>query len=225
MPVFDLVDVELVGRGVALLDDAQHPPRRWRRDDPPVAGRVVEHAREQRRRVAVGDVRRRPARRASRPRSSGVSPGSTTTSTSSSRSSPGERGHADRGGVAGAALVGLLDEARRWPTPGPAPGPSWSPARRRGRRRRPCAPASQPSQGVDDVHHHRPAADQVQRLRPVRPHPRALAGGQHDRGNTHRILISRTFADLSSGVNELWLWLRGEDSNPYTRHQKPLSYH
>ena len=22
-----------------------------------------------------------------------------------------------------------------------------------------------------------------------------------------------------------WKWFRGEDSNPYTRHQKPLSYH
>ena len=38
-------------------------------------------------------------------------------------------------------------------------------------------------------------------------------------------LIGYSFPELSSCVNELWLWLRGEDSNPYTRHQKPLSYH
>ena len=36
-------------------------------------------------------------------------------------------------------------------------------------------------EGVDDVHHHRPTADQVQRLRAGGPHSRALAGGQHDR--------------------------------------------
>ena len=39
---------------------------------------------------------------------------------------------------------------------------------------------------------------------------------------------ARTMADTPMGVfyrTVSRMWFRGEDSNPYTRHQKPLSYH
>ena len=172
------LDVELVGRRVALLDDAHHPPVAGA-DDPPVAGRVVEHAREQRRRVAVGDVGRhelverlgREQRRVARHDDDDRIVVVVVTA---------ERRHADRRGVAGAALLGLLGEGDVGP-------------RRRGlldvlgdllgavaddddRARR-----VQPLQGVDDVQHHRPAADAVQRLRSLRPHARPGACRQQDR--------------------------------------------
>ena len=76
----DLVDRPLVGRRVALLDDA-HDLAVAAGDDAAVAGRVVDDARQQRRRAAVGDVggdelverlrqQQRACRRARRRRSS-----------------------------------------------------------------------------------------------------------------------------------------------------------
>jgi hypothetical protein len=37
-------------------------------------------------------------------------------------------------------------------------------------------------QGVEDVQHHGPPAEQVEGLGPRGPHARSLAGGQHDGG-------------------------------------------
>ena len=131
----------------------------------------------------------RRARRASRGSSSGVSPGTTTTVESSSRSSPGN------------AVM---------PIAAASPVPRWCgcstnttfahggcevlhllgdllgavPDDERG------AGRLQPLEGGDHVHHHRPAAHHVQRLRPRRTHPGALAGGEDDRGDRHESLTS-----------------------------------
>ena len=58
-------------------------------------------------------------------------------------------------------------------------------------------------------------------------HPRALAGGEDDRGNSHDVYVLSHVPHLGGPVAGLGgaVELRGEDSNPYTRHQKPLSCH
>ena len=100
-----------------------------------------------------------------------------------------------RGGVAGAALLGLLDEHDVGPRRGQLldllGDLLGAVADDDGR-----ALGSQPLEGVDDVQHHRPAADQVQRLGPRRPHPRALAGGEDDR----RDASSPCYAVMRRGI-------------------------
>ena len=191
------VAAEAVDAGVDLVDGAAR--RRWRRaarrcartvavaaaHDPAVAGRVGHRAAS--RTWPRCRWRRAASTSASRVsgRSSGVSPGSTTTVDVVVEVVVGQRGQADDHGVAGAALDVLLDEGDV-AEPGPAPGRlAWSPARRRGRRPRRCARRRSSASGVEHVQHHRPTADQVQRLGPVGAHPGALAGGEDDGRDGH----------------------------------------
>ena len=103
-----LLDAQLVAAGIALLDDPQHAAV-GRLDHPAVAGRVVHHTGQQRRRAAVGDVRGdellhrlglqqwRVAREDHHGRLV-------------VEIVAGEHRHAAGGGIAGATLRGLLDE-------------------------------------------------------------------------------------------------------------------
>ena len=115
-------------------------------------------------------------------RSSGVSPGRTSTSWSSASgpSSSGRPVRPDADGVAGAPLHVLLDEVEvqvgllglqlLGDPLGAVAHHDHDPVDRA------------VGQRVEDVAQHRPAAQQVQRLGPRRPHPGALAGGEHDGG-------------------------------------------
>ena len=164
----DLGDGPLVGRCVALLDDAQDLAVATG-DDPAVAGRVLDDARQQRRRAAVGDVGGDQLVERLRQQQGRVT-GDDDDRRVVVEVVAGERRHADGRGVARAALGGLLDEH------------DVRPGRREvldllgdllgamtddeGRARR-----LQPFEGGDDVHHHGPAAHHVQRLGPGRAHP------------------------------------------------------
>ena len=117
------VTSQLVGRGVALLDDAQHPAV-GRLDHPAVAGRVVHHARQQRRRAAVGDVGGDELVERLGLQQRGVA-GEDDDGRVVVEVVAGERRHAMGGGVAGAALRRLLDEHDVGPRRGERPGPSW----------------------------------------------------------------------------------------------------
>ena len=107
-----------------------------------------------------------------------------------------DRRHPARCGVTGAALFDLLDERDVRPRRG-----ELGDLRRDllgvvadddcGRRR------AQPLQGLDDVEDHRPAADHVQRLRAVRAHPRALAGGEHDGRHSSQQQVYRVARSMS----------------------------
>ena len=107
-PHVRLLDVELVGAGVALFDDAEHAPIAGAHDAA-VAGRVVEHAREQRRRVGVGDVGRHQLVERLGGQQRGVA-GHDDHDRVVVVVVTAERRHADRRGVAGAELLDLLGE-------------------------------------------------------------------------------------------------------------------
>ena len=96
-----------------------------------------------------------------------------------------ERGHTDRGGVAGAVLLGLLDECDVRPV-----GRLLADAAADD-----VAAVADDDDGaggvqllerLDHVQHHGSAADAVQRFGPVGPHARAGTGGEDDRGDGHR---------------------------------------
>ena len=175
----DLVDVEFVGRGVAVFDD----PLRLAvvlADDAAVAGRVVDDAREQRGRVAVGDVGLDEVGERLGPQQRRVAGEDDDGRVVVVVVVAGERGHPDRRGVAGAVLLDLLDEGDVRPRRrellhllGHLLGAVADDER--------GAIGPQQFERVDDVQHHRPAADQVEWLGAVGPHARALAGGEHDR--------------------------------------------
>ena len=124
----DLVDGQLLERGVALLDDAQHTVGvglAGAADDAAVAGGVVDHRREQRGGVAVGDVRGDEVVDGLRPQQRGVA-GEDDARWSRRRGR--RRGTPSRPTmrrVAGAALHVLLDEGDVGPVAAPAPAPSW----------------------------------------------------------------------------------------------------
>ena len=177
----DLVDLELLGGGVALLDDADAPVRpcrgrpartRWGRPSGPSAAVAAASGRP---------VVRRPARPTVSARSSGASPSSTITSASSS-SSPGGR-------------PGRPARRRRCRA-----GPAARRTRSRGRRPPPrdllgdpvalvadddhgALSVSTSLSDVEHVHEHRPTAEPVERLGPLGSHATALAGREdHDGG-------------------------------------------
>ena len=184
-------------------------------DDAAVAGRVVDDAREQRRRVAVGDVRldefverlgsqqRRVAGEHDDDRVVVVVVVA------------GERGHPDRRGVAGAVLLDLLDEG------------DVGPGRRQlldllGHLLGAVADDDDRALGVAASSRAWMTCSTIARPQircsgfgRVGSHPRAFTGGEDDRGNT---------ATLSRRESPCHSWLRGEESNPCSRHQKPLSY-
>ena len=94
----------------------------------------------------------------------------------------GEGGQADDDGVAGATLDRLLDEqdvegvgALVLHLLGDALGAVAG--------HHDGAHDLQVGEGLEDVHDHRPPAQQVQRLGALGPHPRAFAGGEHDGGD------------------------------------------
>ena len=176
----DLGHLELVGRGVALLDDAAHPTVLVAHH-PAVARGVVEHGRQHRARRARGPVlvdqradggrpqQRRVARQHEHVDAvvvivvvEGVAEG----------------GEGDRHGVAGAALDRLLDELQRQVAGrvgellgdpvGPVADDHDGPVDR------------EVAEAVEDVEHHGLAAQDVQRLGAGRAHAGALAGGEHD---------------------------------------------
>ncbi len=178
----DLVQLELLGAGVALLDDA-HGATVGTADDTAVARGVVHHRRQHRRGVGVGDVggdqlvERLGAQQRGVAGQHDDGRGVVEVVTRDGR-------HADGSRVTGAALGHLLDEREV--------GPRGRQLRHlghhlvgavadheRGRLR------VQLAERVDDVQHHRPAADHVQRLGPIGPHARALAGGEDDGGDGH----------------------------------------
>ena len=64
-------------------------------------------------------------------------------------------------------------------------------------------------QRVDDVQHHRPAAQRVQHLRRARAHPRALPGGEDDGGE--RSVLAHADSLLARAPSRGWLG--GEGSN------------
>ena len=66
---------------------------------------------------------------------------------------------------------------------------------------------------VDDVQHHRPAAQLVQHLRRPRPHPRALAGGEHDCGERSVLAHDFSIGSAHGLVHLRGRWLGGEGSN------------
>ncbi len=224
MPVFTSSTATLVGGCVALLDDAHARGRRL----PSTAPARRARSRSGRRMRADSTVAASPlatragrrARRASRPQQRRVA-GQHDDGGGVVEVVVGERRQPDDHGVAGAAL-GRCSTKVTLAEPAPAPAPSWSPARRRGRPRRPCARRRGRPAAWMHVHHHRPAADQVQRLGPVGAHPRALAGGQDDRRDRHaRVSIAAGRVDgRSPAPGEQ---LGGEGSNPYSRNQNPLS--
>ena len=179
----DLVHVEFLGRRVAVLDDPLGLAVVLA-DDAAVAGGIVDDAREEGRRIAVGHMgldevgqrlgsqQRRVAGQDDDDRLVIVVVVA------------GEGGHPDRGGLARAVLFDLLDEGDVGP-------------RRRelldllghllgtvthdeGRLFGPQA-----FEGVDHVEDHRPSADQVQRLGPGRPHARSLTSRKDDCRNCH----------------------------------------
>ena len=97
----------------------------------------------------------------------------------------GEGGHPDGRRVAGAVLLDLFDEGDVRPRRcelldllGHLLGTVADDERR--------AIGLEQLERVDDVQHHRPAADEVEGLGAIGPHPRPFAGGEHDRGNAHR---------------------------------------
>jgi hypothetical protein len=224
-----LVDVELVGRGVALLDDADHSLVGGA-DDPAVAGGVVQHAGEQGAGVAVRHVRGdqlverlgsqqgRVAREHDHRRVILVVVAS-------------ERRHADPRRVARAVLLDLLGERHVRPGGGRllnALGDLLGAVTHDDD----GALGLEPLERVDHVEHHRPATDPVEWLRALGPHARADAGSEDDGGHSHALVLPhRSPCDVCSGRSAADLRrrarrrFRGEDSNPYTRHQKPLSYH
>ena len=73
-------------------------------------------------------------------------------------------------------------------------------------------------QRVDDVQHHRAPAQRVQHLRRAGAHARALAGGEHDGGEGSVLAHARAIGSRPrSLVSDSWLarsrWLGGEGSN------------
>ena len=164
-----------------MLDDARDPVV-LAAHDPAVAGGVVEHGGEDRAGGAAGAVAgdegarswsaaAAACRRGGRGRRRLVVVAVVV----------GEGGEGDRDGVAGAPLDVLLDELERevggacsdsFLVTRSAPWPTTTTARSSG----------EPAEAVEDVEHHRPAAQQVQRLRAGRAHAGALAGGEDDGG-------------------------------------------
>ena len=164
------------------------------RIDAAVAGRVVEHAGEQRRRVAVGDVRGDQLVERLGPQQRRVA-GQHDDDRIVVVVVTGERAHPDRGGVAGAALLGLLDEGDVGPgrrqSPGTflvtcsAPWPTTTTVR---------AGCSCSSAWMTCTTIGRPQM-RCSGLGRLGPHARALAGGEDDRGDCHADLfpeLSRT---------------------------------
>ena len=129
-------------------------------------------------------------------RSSGVSPGQHEDGRVVVEVVAGEGRQPDGGGVAGAALRRLLDERDVGPRRrllldllGHPFGAVADDDRR--------ALRAHQLEGVDHVQDHRPAADHVQRLGPGGAHPRALAGGQHDRDSHWRSPATQAVAGRS----------------------------
>ena len=165
-----------------MLDDARRLPVGLA-DDTAVAGRVVHDAGEQRCRVAALDVGLDEL-------AQGV--GAQQRRVAGEHHDGGlvvvvvaaEGGHADRGGIAGAVLLVLFDECDVRPRGGHlldllgdllgAVADDHGGAVR-----------SEEFQRVDDVEHHRPAADHVQRLGSSGAHAGALARCEDDGGNAH----------------------------------------
>ena len=230
MPGVDLVDLELVGRGVGLLDDAGDPVVVADPDDAAVAGGVVDAGGEDRAGGAgvavlghegghgLGAQQRRVAREHEHVAVVLVVV------------VVGEAGEPDRDGVAGALLAVLLDEleAQAGAVLGELLGdPLGAVADHHdgplelGRR-----------QGVEHVEHHRPAAQQVQRLGSGGPHPGPLAGGEHHGGQApvgHRAPVyprerrgrtaRRTSARIGAGAFAL---LGGRARTSNSRLQRPV---
>ncbi len=177
----DLADVELVGRRVALFDDSQHPPV-GRPDDAAVAGRVVHHAGEQRRRVPVGDVRgdQLVERLGTQQRRVAGQHDDDRVVVVVAR----QGAHADRGRIAGTTLFGLLDEhdvrPRRRQLEHLLGDELGAVADDHGGARR-----MELLERVDDVDDHRSATDPVQWFGPAGTHARSFAGGEDDRGDCH----------------------------------------
>ena len=135
-------------------------------------------------------------------RSSGVSPGMTSTSASASSSSSGPKAvratptaspvprctdcSTNSSGTSGAASRSfLVTRSAPWPTTTTA--------------RRDLALVER----VEDVEHHGPAAQQVERLGPGGPHAGALAGGEHDGGEGprgHGPFLVRSGTPFGGGV-------------------------
>ena len=169
--------------GVAVLDDALGLAVVLA-DDPAVAGRVVDDARQQRRRVAVGDVRLDEFGERLGPQQRGVAGEHDDDRVVVVVVVAGEGGHPDRRGVTGAVLFDLFDEGDVGP----------------GRRElldllrhllgamaddegRPLG--SEELESVDDVEHHRPPADQVEGLRAGGSHARSFTCCKDDRRYCH----------------------------------------
>ena len=96
-----------------------------------------------------------------------------------------EGGHSDRGGVAGAVLLDLLDEGDVRPV-GSLLADSLADLVTAVSHDHDGAARMQLLERVDHVQHHRAAADPVERLGALGPHAGTGTGGEHDRRNGHR---------------------------------------
>ena len=142
-------------------------------------------------------------------RSSGVSPGSTSTSPSSSDRSSGKAVRPTRDGVAGAPLHALLDEVEQQvgrlvlellgDPLGAVAHDDHDPA------------TAQLGERVEDVEQHRPAAQQVERLGPGGAHAGALAGGEDTTADRGRAVMRPVLSATALG---------GEGSNLHSQFQR-----
>ena len=185
------------GRGIALFDHLQNSAvavLRGGPQHPPVAGRVVEHRGDRRRRVAAAEVggdELLEGLGAQQRRIAGEHDDGRVVVEVVAR----DGRHPDHRRVTRAALHRLLDEG------------DVRPARRlllhllghplgTVADHHDGAVDVDVGQGVDDVHDHRAATDQVQRLGSSGAHSRALAGRQHDRRNCHATVLARRGAEV-----------------------------
>ena len=176
-PGVDLVDLELVGSGIPVLDDASDPIVLAHPHDAAVAGGVGEAGGEDGARgagVAVlgdegGDGGGAEQRRVTREHEDVEVVVQVVV---------GKAGEAHADGVTGAALHLLLDEFE--PQAGVVLGELLGDALGAVAHDHHGPVDLRRREGVEHVEHHRPAAEQVERLRPGRPHPRALARRQDD---------------------------------------------